>query len=307
VKRLINLRQGRSIEPVDQDDFWEDTPNEDTADYRPEESVVISRRQGRRNGKKKSNTIRDVTAALLRRDICQIVGFLAKGVIPVNLDMLFTEVNFRSYKVYLLARGVPLENLNLRFRGLMAAARFHLKTPNRCAWTDSFMRELPNESFVQRRLRNAKKNIPYSSVYRIPELIRKERLALVAELERTKEGSIDHAHLKRLIAALGAREFLLRFMLALPWRSRNLSECRLIENMFEKPCPKYGVMKPTWVVGESSCWQYKFTEAETKAGRTIHCVLPKHLIDPLKEYLVFRKELTGGDDTGKLFVNDLGN
>ena len=304
---LLNYRQGKWSEIEDRED-WKDIP-----DYALNDEVKDRRRSGRRR-RKVSNTIRPVTAAILEHEICRLVGFLILTGRPAEcLQDLFTKDNFRAYKDWLLKdRGIPFLNLNLRFRSLIAAARLYPLLRTRSKWTTDFMNELPNETIAQRKLRNAKKCIPYSYLLRIPEIIRKEMQELVVCLNRTKEGSETCTHLKRQIAKLGQREFLMRFMLSLPWRARNICNCRIGTNLIYHPCPAYGVNKPSWVVEleakipGANVWQYKFTASETKAGRTIHCILPKHLIDPLEEFLELRKILVRRGDPGTLFVSERG-
>lgn len=111
---------------------------------------------------------------------------------------------------------------------------------------------------------------------------------------------------------------LMRWIITLPWRQRNVRECRIsgkAPNLFKGRIPPFSdVDKPGWVKQherqnpDAEFWQFRFSTDETKTGIDVHSLLPRQLIEPLEEYLSqFRPHLLRGADPGTLFVNQTGN
>jgi integrase len=110
-------------------------------------------------------------------------------------------------------------------------------------------------------------------------------------------------------------QFVIRWILVLPWRQRNLRQMQLglDKNLFKNKIPSgFEIDKPDWVKDEedknpnAEFWMYRFTAEENKTGKLIFCVLPKCLVDPLEKYLRHRETLLQGLKTDTLFVNAYG-
>jgi integrase len=110
---------------------------------------------------------------------------------------------------------------------------------------------------------------------------------------------------------------MIQWLLVLPWRQRNVRECRISgssPNLFKSKILAFSELdKPAWVVEEEQSnpnaefWQVKFSPNETKTGIAIHILLPRQLITRLEEYLTkYRPQLLGGRNTDTLFVNEDG-
>jgi hypothetical protein len=81
-------------------------------------------------------------------------------------------------------------------------------------WIRELMREVRQESPDQARQRKAAKWIDYELLEEIPARIRARAKAL-------------RGHRGRQFAAMRRDELLFTWLLILPWRSRNLRECRV--------------------------------------------------------------------------------
>jgi hypothetical protein len=141
---------------------------------------------------------------------------------------------------------------------------------------------LPAESESEVKKRKAEKYLEYAVAESIPVRIRAGRPA--AE----KEGGI-------LAARLALEELLMKWLITLPWRQRNIRECRIggpTPNLFKGKIPHYSdIDKPMWVSQEeeknpsAEFWQFQFSEDETKTGCAVSALLPRQLIGILEEYL----------------------
>jgi integrase len=112
-------------------------------------------------------------------------------------------------------------------------------------------------------------------------------------------------------------ELLIKWLTMLPWRQRNIRECRISgsnPNIFKSKIPNYiSVDKPAWVQmeeqknPEAEFWQMHFDPKETKTGREVHAVLPRPLVKALEEYLAeCRPRLVKTGDPGTIFVRNDG-
>jgi len=112
---------------------------------------------------------------------------------------------------------------------------------------------------------------------------------------------------------------LITWLLTLPWRQRNLRECRIGRREDGANIFKAGISdlptiaRPNWLIEELSqnpgleVWQFRFRPLETKTGHFIHGILPKQIAVPLDQYLnSFRPLLVSGTDPGTLFLTDSG-
>jgi integrase len=150
-------------------------------------------------------------------------------------------------------------------------------------------------------MRKARHYVGYQEVEAITSAMRKDR----DQAEETHKGAP---------ASIAMHELLIRFLLILAWRQRNLRELRVFgsnPNLFKGPIPRNtGLNTPPWVDQElernpnAEFWQFAFSKDETKSNVAIHAVLPRKLVDPLEEYLEkYRPKLVQGHDPGTLFVN----
>ena len=142
------------------------------------------------------------------------------------------------------------------------------------------------------------------SFEKIPDLIRAQRPKVA------KKGA-------KKFALLVQEELMMRWLPVLPWRQRNIRECRIVgpnPNLFKGPVPEITTIDmPAWAVEErkknpkAEFWQFHFEEEETKTGCIVDALLPRQLIGPLEEYLsTYRTHLLRGVDPGTLFLNHKG-
>jgi hypothetical protein len=146
--------------------------------------------------------------------------------------------------------------------------------------------------------------LEYKILELIPAKIRAERVA--AEKKGLKQ-----------VSQVVLKELLIKWLITLPWRQRNIRECRIggpVPNLFKGKIPPFSeIDKPEWVQQEeqrnpeAEFWQFHFSSDETKTGIEVDALLPRQLIGPLEEYLKgFRFHLVRGIDPGTLFVNRAG-
>ena len=171
-------------------------------------------------------------------------------------------------------------------------------------WMPELLKSIPEDSGAEALQRKQEKYLPYDVLSAIPHSIRRDR------------NHVPKDHHKAI--ALSVRdELLIQWFLLLPWRQRNVSECRIggpKPNLFRAVIPKMtSITKPDWLQsaegqhGQVEVWQFRFSPDETKTGNDVHCVLPRRLTPLFEEYLaVHRPRLIVGTDPGTLFVNEHG-
>jgi hypothetical protein len=171
-------------------------------------------------------------------------------------------------------------------------------------WLKPLLESLPTEGESELKKRKAEKYLEYSVIESIPGMIRAERAA--AE----KRGIIH-------VARLATEELLMKWLITLPWRQRNIRECRIggpAPNLFKGKVPLFsGIDKPAWVMREeeenpaAQFWQFHFRADETKTGHEISALLPRQLLGILEGYLKdFRPHLLRSTDPMTLFVGPKG-
>lgn len=258
----------------------------------------------------KGAAIRQVTAKMIRKTVCTLLGFAVtiRGLSEISsLSQLVTKEIVSEYMAWCInEREVAGRTLQTHLGVLEFAMRQHPAYSSLdFKWFREFLDRLPVESESERRMRKVKKYLEYSIVEAIPVKIHADRLS--ASKERPEQ-----------VAILAAEELLVRWLLTLPWRQKNIRECRIggpRPNLFKAKIPNYiWVDKPSWVQAEersnpeAEFWQVHFVPEEIKTGektrKSIHMVLPRPLIRPLEEYLAtFRPQLVTAGDPGTLFVN----
>lgn len=141
----------------------------------------------------------------------------------------------------------------------------------------------------------------------IPDKIHAEREAL--EKSRNRD-------IKR-IAQLAMERLMFLWLLILPWRQRNIRECRVTgtrPNLFKGKIPSFSeIDKSEWALAEEAknpdaeFWQISFSTDETKTDYSVNLLLPRQLVEPLEEYLrEFRPLLLGNRNTETLFIRPHG-
>jgi integrase len=175
------------------------------------------------------------------------------------------------------------------------------------SWLKSLIDSVHLEDDAERKQRKAEKYVDYDVLEAIPGKIRVFREAY--EKKRKK-------NIKR-VARMAMEELMIRWLLILPWRQRNLRECRIggpAPNLFKGKIPPFSELdKPAWVVEEETrnpsteFWQIRFSPKETKTRLAIHVLLPRQLIEPLEQYLAeHRPYLVGDRNAETLFMNQSG-
>lgn len=136
---------------------------------------------------------------------------------------------------------------------------------------------------------------------------------------RVRAQAVPHKHaFSRDVAILVRDELLIKWLLVLPWRQRNIRECRILgdnPNLFKAAIPPWvHIATPPWVDDQlranpsSTFWQFYFRDEETKIGRSVRGVIPRALIAILEEYLEsYRPQLIQGPDPGTVLLNQRGH
>jgi hypothetical protein len=151
--------------------------------------------------------------------------------------------------------------------------------------------------------RKARKIIRYGEAKQIPMQIRTGRAQKMSAKRR----------------AMSVRdECLMLWPLILPWRQRNIRECRIggnNPNLFKSTiAPFSSITRPIWISEleksspDATFWQFRFEAEETKTGNEIHAFLPRELVALLEEYLSVHRGilLSGRKDDGTFFLSDVG-
>jgi integrase len=316
VERLIALRlsdSGRYEETIIDDDL-EDLDLDD-----------FSEESAKEEGRRPHRQVNVETANLLEECVCRLFGFLINIKRKNNITKLTQLFNPRvlvKYRHWLKnERKVTTGGLHTTFVPILAALRqLPDYQPQHLLWIPAFIRSLgkmPTPDEV--RAKKAQRQLEFSEVKKIPELLRAKRIHLGYRKvdESTPIGRKEKYQIIWRIASLTMSELAIRWILTLPWRQRNLREMRVIgnnPNIFKSKIPDgIEIDKPAWVLAEeyknpnAKFWLYKFSPKENKTGKTIFCVLPKHLAPILDEYLTnWRPKLVGNKNTETLFVNQRG-
>jgi integrase len=253
--------------------------------------------------------IRAVTSRGLKDMICQLYGFAVdicgEADITSLPQLVQKQIVWRFVDWKINERKVKAQGVKLQISRLSAAMRQH---PNYRAldhsWLKILLDGLPIEHESELKRRKAAKYVEYKVLESIAEQINAERS------KAQKKGPWRLAlHVRN--------ELLMRWLPILPWRQRNVRECRISgpdPNLFrQKISPFSDVDKPEWLMQaesknpEEEFWQFHFNPDETKTGIDVQAVLPRSLISLLEEYLRdHRANLLKGPDPGTLFLNEKG-
>jgi Phage integrase family len=252
---------------------------------------------------------RPPTAKRLRHVICALYGFAVNvkgetgirslsGLAQQHIVGTFIEwcMSERQVKGQTLQRNLRLVDGVLRQHPRYKGLDF--------AWFKPMLDGIPAEPDSVLNQRKAEKTLEYSVIEMIPGKIQAQRPMA------TMKG-------KYRLALLVQDELMVRWLSVLPWRQRNLRECRIAgptPNLYKRTVPDVTTIDmPNWAAEERrrnpnvEFWQFRFTEEETKTGCAVEALLPRQLIAPLEEYLnEHRTALLKGSDPGTLFLNQHG-
>lgn len=249
--------------------------------------------------------IRAITAKTVQRDFCELYGFatnIRKCVGISTIQNLVTEDIVTAYVVFLLDdRGVKASTVDSNLSRVCAALRYYPAYKEvDFTWIRKLLESLPASDEEAIRRRKEKKYLPHSVVSAIPKMLRADRPK--AAIRGPKK-----------LALMVRDQLLMQWLVTLPWRQRNIRECRISgpsPNLFKGQLrTNIGIDKPSWVREtlkqnpNAEFWQFCFCKEETKTGNSLHCILPLKLIVLLEEYLSdYRKVLVHDSDPGTLFV-----
>ncbi len=253
-----------------------------------------------------------ITAGQFEIFLRRFVGLLikVKGRTPSTLEELLSRENLTEFVAWCInERKIRPSSLVPRLGMLYAAAkRYPPLQPKDFGWMRELISELPEDTEALTKEAKERKWVPYDKLAEIPAMIRADsRKITKSPKERIKK------------ALLARDELLITWMTTLPWRQRNLRECKLGRkeqgaNLFKDEIPPYSTLAILGWIQETlmtnahaQLWQLYFRAEETKTGQIVHSLLPRQLIAPLEEYLMFhRPMLLRGEDPGTLFLNSEG-
>jgi integrase len=256
--------------------------------------------------------IRAVSANNLRLTICQLAGYVINicDVQPATFTELVQKQHVEGFVAWLINdRGVMGRSIQPRIGALAAVLNHHPSYASEdYSWLKRLIDSIPIEDYSETKKRKATKYVEYEVLETIPGKIYAAREAAGKKTKQKRFAGV---------AWLAMEELMMRWLLILPWRERNIIECRIggrVPNLFKSKIPPFSELDiPAWVIEEAAknpnaeYWQFQFSVKETKTGIPVHALLPRHLIEPLEEYLTdYRPNLLKGQATVNLFVNHAG-
>jgi hypothetical protein len=251
---------------------------------------------------------RPVSAKLLEGWINRLYGF-AKNVagysdIKTLLDLVSEDVVTSFVEWALNERHLTRESM-MKLSMIYGAVRHHpdYKGQN-WEWFSTLFSMLPEDQEAVRLAKKAAKTLPYDVLCTVPVRMREKRLKMKCDSWQT--------------SWLVMQELLITWFTVLPWRQRNVRECRIGEpetaNVFYGQLPALvHIARPRWVEDAlrvnpaEKFWQFHFCEEETKAGHSVRGIVPRRLIPLLEDYLQnHRPNIVAEIDPGTLFLNQSG-
>ena len=169
---------------------------------------------------KQRGETRPVTKEAIRNFLCRFVGYVTRvrGSQISSLDQLLTRDLLQEFLGWCQdSRHIKASSLKCGLQRLHAAVKKYRHPPlagKNFGWIGELMRALRQESPAQIRQRKAAKWVDYEVLEQIPARIR----ARAEALRRPQD---------RQLATLRRDELIFTWLLILPWRSRNLRECRV--------------------------------------------------------------------------------
>lgn len=259
----------------------------------------------------KFGKIRAVTANNDRLILTQLTSYVVKvaGGSPQSLPDLVQQDNVEGFIEWAInERHIQGRSVQGRLAGILAIVSHHpMFVGKDFAWFKTLLDSIPLEDESEREKRKALKFVTYDELEAIPAKIRAFREAY----EKKRNSS------PAKVAELAREELIFRWFLCFPWRQRNLRECLVsgfAPNLFKAQIPPNSTLdKPTWIAEAeaanpaSEFWQISFAPAGTKTHIPVDLLLPRHLVQPLEEYLAeYRPLMLNGKDPGTLFVTARG-
>ena len=255
-------------------------------------------------GRSKKAKIREVTSRNLEKGFCSLYGFIhniIRDPEAKSISELVTPDMLNRYVAWAINERVQCGQSVIGCLCGIKAALCHPKYQYLVGpWFSELVGGIEPESESELKEKQAAKQVPYTVAETIPTLICAGRKNAA---RRGEKG----------LAIVIRDQLLMLWLIVLPWRRRNLSGCRIEgpqPNLFKAKLDLYApISKTNWVEEalkadpEAEFWQCKFSGKETKAGNTVHILLPRPLIPLLEEYLRHRKQLLGDADSNSLFLN----
>ena len=165
--------------------------------------------------------IRAVSANNLRLVICQLAGYVINicGVQPASLSELVQKTLVEGFLEWAInERGIKGRSIQPRLGMLAAAMKNHPSYVSRdFSWFKPLIDSIPLEDDSERKRRKAEKYVEYDMLETIPNKIRDAREAYAKKKKK---------NIKR-VARMAMEELIIRWLLVLPWRQRNVRECRV--------------------------------------------------------------------------------
>jgi len=250
-----------------------------------------------------------VTAAGLEGEFCQLYGFAVRilGLKIDSLADLVTERIVTEFTSWLInERKVFRQSVILKLASIHAGVRYYVTFRSTdFRWLQDLIAEIEPEPDSERQERKRRKCLPYEVVEAIPAKLRECR------------NSVSKASNPLGWAFLLHDELLMTWLLVLPWRRRNLCECKLGlqdegANLFMVPLSATAdidlpasVEARLRVNPNEPFWQYRFLASQMKKKRMIRGALPIQIAPILEEYLPYRRDLLArtGQDHDRLFLD----
>ena len=257
----------------------------------------------------KGARVRAVTAKALERTITALVGF-AINVLRIeqlnSLEQLVTKRIVGGFVDWCLnVRRVKGKTVMHWLAHLYAAMNQHPSYAEQDRqWFRMLLDDIEIETDTEKRKRKAELFLEYDILESIPDQI---RTTMLQSAKKSPQAA----------AMLAMTELIIRWLLVLPWRQRNLRECRILgpkPNLFKRKIDPFSeVEKPDWVRRQehdnpdAEFWIVRFSADETKTKNEPEMFLPRALIGPLEEFIdKFRSGLAGDKAAETLFVNTRG-
>jgi hypothetical protein len=253
--------------------------------------------------------LRPATAEGRQAALERLVGF-AENIqrrprVEALSDVLTRDTITAYIKWALKDRKVLGESLFTDISGIRASVKKHRRYADLdLSWLSAVLGKLPRVTQSDIDRRKEAKYISFELANAIPGKIREARA-------RAKNQTAQEL-------ALSIRnELIMLWLVVLPWRQRNLRECRLAggphPNLYHAPIPKHSsATQPSWLQQREHAqpgkpvWQIYFSPDETKSGNEAVGFLPYELATLLEEYRGHRAALIPFDspDPGTLFLNE---
>lgn len=254
--------------------------------------------------------VRPVSAKAISDCLSHLAGYgqniLSRTPYQSLIELVTRELVQGYAKWAMKERRVKPQSLSVMLGKVFAALRHNPRYEAMdLNWFETMLGQLVPEDQSVIDDRKARKYIPYAEAELIPAKIRAER-------QRRKGWT------PRDIANSFQDELLMQWLVILPWRQRNIGECRISgnkPNLFKGPIKPFSTAtKPDWIAEQESrapnseYWQFQFESSETKTGKAVFGFLPRDLVSLVEEFIAHSRPLLlrNGSDPGTLFLDSVG-